>query len=171
MHRRAGAMIRAVFAWWVEQPGAIDTAPLRSGERPDPVAGPREVLVHVSACGVCRTDLHLTEGDLTPHRPRTVPGHEIVGRVVAQGRGAARFAIGDRVGIPWLRWTCGSCAFCRSGRENLCLAPAFTGWDADGGYAELAVVHEDYAYAIPSSFADAEAAPLLCAGIIGYRAL
>jgi propanol-preferring alcohol dehydrogenase len=164
-------MIGAVFAWWIEEPGPIDTAPLRSGERPDPTPAPHEVLVRVAACGVCRTDLHLAEGDLAPHRPRTVPGHEIVGHVIARGRDTTRFEIGDRIGIAWLRWTCGVCAFCRSGRENLCLAPAFTGWDADGGYAELAVVHEDYAYAIPPSFTDTEAAPLLCAGIIGYRAL
>ncbi len=164
-------MIRAVFAWWVEEPGPIDSTPLRSGERPDPTPGPNEVLVSVAACGVCRTDLHLAEGDLPPHRPRTVPGHEIVGHVIAQGPNAHRFDIGDRVGIAWLRWTCGRCVFCRSGRENLCLAPAFTGWDADGGYAGLATVHEDYAYAIPPAFTDTEAAPLLCAGIIGYRAL
>ena len=142
-------MIGAVFAWWIEEPGPIDTAPLRSGERPDPTPAPHEVLVRVAACGVCRTDLHLAEGDLAPHRPRTVPGHEIVGHVIARGRDTTRFEIGDRIGIAWLRWTCGVCAFCRSGRENLCLAPAFTGWDADGGYAGLAVVHEDYAYAIP----------------------
>ncbi|HEX2382387.1 MAG TPA: zinc-dependent alcohol dehydrogenase family protein [Acidimicrobiales bacterium] len=164
-------MIGAVLAWWVEHPGPIDTAPLRSGERPDPAPGAGEVLVRVAACGVCRTDLHLAEGDLTPHRPRTVPGHEAVGQVIAQGRGATRFALGDRIGIAWLRSTCGQCAFCLSDRENLCLSPAFTGWDADGGYAELAVVPEDYAYAIPESFTDLEAAPLLCAGIIGYRAL
>jgi alcohol dehydrogenase, propanol-preferring len=164
-------MIRAVFAWWVEEPGPIDSTPLRSGERPDPTPGPNEVLVSVAACGVCRTDLHLAEGDLPPHRPRTVPGHEIVGHVIAPGPNARRFDIGDRVGIAWLRWTCGRCVFCRSGRENLCLAPAFTGWDADGGYAGLATVHEDYAYAIPPAFTDTEAAPLLCAGIIGYRAL
>src|SRR6476620_9731914 len=127
-------MIGAVHAWW--------------GERPDPVPGPGEVLVRVAACGVCRTDLHLAEGDLAPHRPNTVPGHEVVGRVIARGEGAHRFAVGERIGIAWLRWTCGQCVFCRSDRENLCLSPAFTGWDADGGYAELAVVPEDYAYAI-----------------------
>jgi propanol-preferring alcohol dehydrogenase len=164
-------MIGVVLAWWVEHPGPIDTAPLRSGERAEPTPQPGEVLVRVSACGVCRTDLHLTEGDLPPHRPRTVPGHEIVGRVVDQGRGATRFAVGDRVGIAWLRSTCGRCAFCLSDRENLCVSPSFTGWDADGGYAELAVVPEHYAYPIPEAFSDVEAAPLLCAGIIGYRAL
>ncbi len=158
-------------AWWVEHPGPVDSGPLRFGTRATPVPGAGEILVEVAVCGVCRTDLHLAEGDLAPHRTRTVPGHEVVGRVVERGDGAHRFALGDRVGIAWLRSTCGVCRFCRSSRENLCLAPAFTGWDADGGYAELAVVREDFAYAVPDGFADAEAAPLLCAGIIGYRAL
>jgi propanol-preferring alcohol dehydrogenase len=120
---------------------------------------------------VCRTDLHLAEGDLAPHRARIVPGHEVVGRVVARGPDAHRFGLGDRVGIAWLRSTCGVCRFCTAGRENLCLSPRFTGWDADGGYADLAVVPEDYAYEVPDVFTDEQAAPLLCAGIIGYRAL
>lgn len=141
------------------------------GDRPDPVPGPREVVVEVATCGVCRTDLHLAEGDLAPHRPDTVPGHEVVGRVVARGAEARRFAEGDRVGIAWLRRTCGACRYCRRGAENLCVAPAFTGWDADGGYAELAAVDERYAYLLPEAFDDVHAAPLLCAGIIGYRAL
>lgn len=158
-------------AWWVEEPGPIDGHPLRFGERGDPVPGPGELLVRVSVCGVCRTDLHLSEGDLRPHRPNTIPGHEVVGRVTALGPGAHRFTVGDRVGIAWLRSTCGVCRFCTSDRENLCTSPSFTGWDADGGYAELATCPEDYAYAIPEQFTDAEAAPLLCAGIIGYRAL
>jgi propanol-preferring alcohol dehydrogenase len=149
----------------------VDGGPLAFGDRPDPDPGPGEILVRVTVCGVCRTDLHLAEGDLAPHRPDTVPGHEVVGRVERLGPGAGRFAPGDRVGIAWLRHTCGTCRFCRRGDENLCLEPAFTGWDADGGYAELATVHEDYAYALPDVFADEEAAPLLCAGIIGYRAL
>jgi propanol-preferring alcohol dehydrogenase len=136
-----------------------------------PEAGPGEIRVAVSACGVCRTDLHLAEGDLQPHRARTVPGHEVVGRVEQRGPGAGRFAVGERVGIPWLRRTCGVCRFCRRGDENLCLTPAFTGWDADGGYAEVAVVDEAYAYRLPDVFGDEEAAPLLCAGIIGFRAL
>jgi propanol-preferring alcohol dehydrogenase len=122
-------------------------------------------------CGVCRTDLHLAEGDLQPRRARVIPGHEIVGTVVQRGPGAGRFDVGQRVGIAWLRRTCGRCRFCRLGAENLCTAPAFTGWDADGGYAELATVDEGYAYALPEAFDDAQAAPLLCAGIIGYRAL
>jgi propanol-preferring alcohol dehydrogenase len=145
--------------------------PLVAGERPDPVPGAGQVLVRVSTCGVCRTDLHLAEGDLPVHRPRTIPGHEVVGRVAALGPGCSRFSVGDRVGIAWLRRTCGRCAPCRRGAENLCVAPAFTGWDEDGGYAELAVVDEAYTYALPDAFDDQRAAPLLCAGIIGYRAL
>jgi propanol-preferring alcohol dehydrogenase len=160
-----------VRAWWVEAPGPVDGRPLRFGERAAPQPGTGEILVRVSVCGVCRTDLHLAEGDLLPHRARTVPGHEIVGRVEQRGPGAERFAVGERVGIPWLRATCGACRFCRRGDENLCLTPAFTGWDADGGYAEAAVVDEAYAYRLPDVFGDEEAAPLLCAGIIGFRAL
>ncbi len=127
--------------------------------------------MRVSVCGVCRTDLHLAEGDLPPRRPEVVPGHEVVGRVEALGPGARRFSVGERVGIAWVRHTCGECRFCRRGAENLCVAPAFTGWDADGGYAEHAVVDERFAYRLPDSFTDEQAAPLLCAGIIGYRAL
>ncbi len=127
--------------------------------------------MRVNVCGVCRTDLHLAEGDLAPRRPRVVPGHEIVGRVDMLGEGSSRFQIGDRVGIAWLRLTCGVCRFCRRGDENLCLHPRFTGWDDDGGYAEAAVVDERYAYSLPDGFDDETAAPLLCAGIIGYRAL
>jgi len=138
-------------------------------ERHVPEPGPSEILVKVQVCGVCRTDLHLVEGDLPPRRTGVVPGHEVVGRVAAQGRDTERFAEGDRVGIAWLRWTCGVCRFCLRGNENLCTSPLFTGWDDDGGYAEYAVVDEKYAYRIPEVFADREAAPLLCAGIIGYR--
>jgi propanol-preferring alcohol dehydrogenase len=158
-------------AWVVHDPGPIGTHPLRPVERPEPVPAAGEVRVRVSVCGVCRTDLHLAEGDLAPHRPDVVPGHEIVGVVDRLGPGAGRFRIGQRVGIAWLRHTCGTCRFCRAGAENLCLAPAFTGWDADGGYAEYAVIDERYAYEIPDAFDDVEAAPLLCAGIIGFRAL
>jgi propanol-preferring alcohol dehydrogenase len=122
-------------------------------------------------CGVCRTDLHVAEGDLVPHAPEVVPGHEVVGVVDAAGPGASRFALGERIGIAWLRSTCGACRFCRGGAENLCLTPRFTGWDADGGYAEYAVIHEDYAYRLPDGYSDDAVAPLLCAGIIGYRAL
>ena len=158
-------------AWEVSAPGPIEAGPLVLVDRPPPAPGAGEVGVRVSVCGVCRTDLHLAEGDLPPHRPRVVPGHEIVGVVEALGTGAARFAVGDRVGIAWLRHTCGLCAWCRRGDENLCVAPRFTGWDDDGGYAEHAVVDEAYAYALPAGFDDERAAPLLCAGIIGYRAL
>ena len=165
-------------AWWVHEPGPVAPAsggsragPLRGGERPQPEPGPGQVRVAVSTCGVCRTDLHLAEGDLPPRRPACIPGHEIVGTVEAAGPGATRFSVGDRIGIAWLRHTCGACRWCRRGAENLCLAPRFTGWDNDGGYAEYAVVDEDYAYALPDGLDDLHAAPLLCAGIIGYRAL
>ena len=133
--------------------------------------GPGELRVRITVCGVCRTDLHLAEGDLAPRARDVVPGHEVVGVVDGLGAGATRFAAGDRVGIAWLRSTCGVCRFCRRGDENLCLTPRFTGWDTDGGYAEHAVVDERFAYRLPDSFTDEEAAPLLCAGIIGFRAL
>jgi propanol-preferring alcohol dehydrogenase len=158
-------------AWVVERPGPIDGGPLRLEDRRPPRPGPGELRVRVHACGVCRTDLHVAEGDLAVHRPGVVPGHEVVGTVDAVGEGATRFSPGQRIGIAWLRRTCGACRFCRSGRENLCVAPSFTGWDEDGGYAEQAVVPEAFAYAIPDAFDDVTAAPLLCAGIIGYRAL
>jgi propanol-preferring alcohol dehydrogenase len=145
--------------------------PLRWVERPDPVPAADEVVVDVHACGVCRTDLHLAEGDLAPHHPQTVPGHEVVGVVTEVGTECTRLAVGDRVGIAWLRHTCGACRWCRRGLENLCPHAQFTGWDADGGYAERAVVAEGFAYRIPQAWSDAYAAPLLCAGIIGYRAL
>ena len=158
-------------AWVVRRPGPIDGHPLRLVERavPEPAAG--EVRVRVRTCGVCRTDLHLAEGDLTPHQPAVVPGHEIVGTVDACGQGTSRFTLGERIGVAWLRKTCGACRFCRRDQENLCLRQQFTGWDADGGYAEYAVVDERFAYRLPANLTDAEAAPLLCAGIIGFRAL
>ena len=161
----------SMHAWTVRRPGPIESRPMEwtELERPDP--GPGEIRVKVSACGVCRTDLHVVEGDLAVHRPGVVPGHEVVGVVEALGEGAVRFSVGERVGIPWLRHTCGRCRFCVGGRENLCLDPRFTGWDADGGYAEHTLVPDDYAYRIPGNFDDEHAAPLLCAGIIGYRAL
>lgn len=158
-------------AWVVRAPAPISQQPLELVELPVPEPGPGEVLVRVLTCGVCRTDLHVAEGDLAVHRPRVVPGHEIVGEVVGAGAGAARFAVGDRVGVPWLRRTCGTCRCCRSGRENLCRSSHYTGWDADGGYAEYTTVPEGFAYRIPAAFDDVAAAPLLCAGIIGYRAL
>jgi propanol-preferring alcohol dehydrogenase len=160
-----------VRAWVVDRPGPVAEGPLRAVTLPDPEPGPGEVRVRVAACGVCRTDLHLAEGDLAPRRPRTVPGHEVVGVVDALGPGAERFEVGERIGIAWLRGTCGRCRWCRTGRENLCLAAAFTGWDADGGYAEQAVVPEAFAYRLPDPLDDVTAAPLLCAGIVGYRAL
>jgi alcohol dehydrogenase, propanol-preferring len=160
-------------AWVVDRPGPFDGSahPLVRMERAVPEPGPGEVRVRVRACGVCRTDLHLAEGDLTPRRPRVTPGHEIVGVVDRLGAGSTRWNEGDRIGVPWLAHTCGVCRFCLSARENLCLAPRFTGWDVDGGYADFVVVDEAYAYALPDVFDDVEVAPLLCAGIIGYRAL
>jgi alcohol dehydrogenase, propanol-preferring len=159
-------------AWWLDHVGPVASSrPLVSGEHPDPEPGPGEIRVAVSVCGVCRTDLHVVEGDLEPHREHVIPGHEVVGRVERRGAGAERFDLGERVGIPWLRSTDGSCRFCVRGDENLCLEPQFTGYDQDGGYAELAVVDQDFAYRLPESFTDEQAAPLLCAGIIGYRSL
>ena len=158
-------------AWVVAEPKAIDDGPLVCVERPTPEPGPHEIRVRVSACGVCRTDLHLAVGELAPRHPAIVPGHEVVGRVDAVGEACERFRVGDRAGIAWLRHTCGQCRWCRSGRENLCPFSQYTGWDADGGYAEWAVVDERYAYALPDAFDDVHAAPLLCAGIVGYRAL
>lgn len=160
-----------MLAWEVERPGPVDAGPLVRVDKDVPEPAARQVRVRVRTCGVCRTDLHVTEGDLPVHRARVTPGHEIVGTVEQRGPGAQRWQLGDRVGVPWLAHTCGTCRFCTTGRENLCLAPRFTGWDVDGGYAEYAVVDEAYAYAVPDTFDDEEAAPLLCAGIIGYRAL
>ncbi|TCC02008.1 zinc-binding alcohol dehydrogenase family protein [Kribbella soli] len=158
-------------AWAVDHPGPVDDGPLQRVRRTVPEPGAHEVLVQVEACGICRTDLHLTEGDLAPKRPGVVPGHQAVGQVVDRGTAAERFAIGDRVGIAWLRGTCGVCEFCRQGSENLCPRSTYTGWDADGGFAEYAVVPEDYAYALPADRPAVELAPWLCAGIIGYRSL
>ena len=160
-----------MLTWVVDHPAPIDRDPLRRIERDVPVPGPGQVRVRVSCCGVCRTDLHLAEGDLAPSRPATAPGHEVVGVVDAVGATADRFSIGDRIGIPWLAWTDGTCAHCRRGRENLCVSPRFTGWDVDGGYADYCIVEEAYAYRLPEPLTDEQAAPLLCAGIIGYRAL
>jgi propanol-preferring alcohol dehydrogenase len=158
-------------AWVVSEHRSISQSPLTLVERPVPTPAQGEVLVAVRACGVCRTDLHLAEGDLPPRRSGVVPGHEVVGEVVQLGQGAGRFRTGDRVGIAWLRHTCGACRWCLTGRENLCPESRYTGWDADGGYAEYAVVPEVFAYRMPTAFADEQAAPLLCAGIIGYRSL
>ncbi|MGV1009541.1 MAG: zinc-dependent alcohol dehydrogenase family protein [Dermatophilaceae bacterium] len=158
-------------SWVVDHCAPIDSGPLRRVERPDPVPGPGQVRVRVSCCGVCRTDLHLAEGDLQPRRAQVTPGHEVVGTVDLLGQGAQRFALGDRIGVAWLAGTDGSCRFCRRGQENLCVQPRFTGWDADGGYADCCLVDEAFAYPLPDGLPDEQAAPLLCAGIIGYRAL
>ena len=149
----------------------IERAPLAGGELPLPEPGPLEVRVRVRACATCRTDLHVIEGDLPPRRLPLVPGHQIVGTVDALGPGAARVRLGDRVGIAWLRSACGACRYCTSGRENLCESSTYTGWTHDGGYAEYCCAPESFIDPISQAFGDAEAAPLLCAGIIGYRAL
>lgn len=148
-----------------------ETNPLEFAEVNDPQPGPGEVLVRVKVCGVCRTDLHVIEGELPPRKSPVIPGHQIIGVIEKLGAGARRFPVGKRVGIPWLHATDRTCEFCRSGAENLCDNPAFTGYTADGGYAQFAVAPEDFVYAIPDSFADDQAAPLLCAGIIGFRCL
>ncbi len=158
-------------AWSVRHPAPMSQGPLISQELPVPDPAEHEVLVRVSVCGVCRTDLHVAEGDLPVHRAHVVPGHEVVGTVVGRGSAVQDMPLGDRVGIAWLRSTCGRCAYCRRDAENLCPASRFTGWDADGGYAEFAVVDARYAYRLPEGYDDATLAPLLCAGIIGYRAL
>ena len=146
--------------------------PLRL-DRARPVAdpGPHEIVIRVHACGVCRTDLHVVDGELADPKPALIPGHEIVGTIERLGKEVKVLEVGMRVGVPWLGWTCGECGFCRSGRENLCDRARFTGYQIDGGYAEYAVAHERYCFPIPSGFGDVEAAPLLCAGLIGYRAL
>lgn len=165
-----------MLAWEVRTPGPIGSHPLRSVRREIPEPGPGEALVRVLACAVCRTDLHVAEGDLPPHRSPVVPGHEVVGTIEALGPPAigppaSDLGVGERVGIAWLRHTCGECVYCRRGAENLCPRSEYTGWDADGGYAEFTTVPVDYAYRLPGGYSDAELAPLLCAGIIGFRAL
>jgi propanol-preferring alcohol dehydrogenase len=145
--------------------------PLRPAELPEPLPGAGQVLISVSACGVCRTDLHIVDGELEKPKLPLVPGHQIVGTVAEVGEGAERFTSGARVGVPWLGWTCGECRYCRSGRENLCDRARFTGYDLDGGYAELVVADERFCFPIPPSLSDEGAAPLLCAGLIGFRAL
>lgn len=146
-------------------------APLREATLPQPVPGQGQILLDVLACGVCRTDLHVADGELPDPKVPLVLGHEIVGRVAGLGPGAERFKVGDRVGVPWLGWTCGVCVYCRSGRENLCDRARFTGWQIDGGYAEQTVADERYCFPLPPSYDDIHAAPLLCAGLIGWRAL
>jgi propanol-preferring alcohol dehydrogenase len=156
-----------MLAMALHEPGQ----PLVAEDRPLPGPGAGQLLLQVRACGVCRTDLHVVDGELPRLKPRVVPGHEIVGEVAALGEGAARFALGDRVGVPWLGRTCGNCRYCTSGRENLCDAALFTGYTLDGGYAEYALANEEFCVAIPEAYSDHEAAPLLCAGLIGYRSL
>jgi propanol-preferring alcohol dehydrogenase len=151
----------------LERPGQ----PLRRDNLSVPLPAPGQILIRVHACGICRTDLHVADAELPEPKLPLILGHEIVGVVVASGKGAERFREGDRIGVPWLGWTCGECFFCRAGRENLCDRPRFTGYQIDGGYAEYTVADERYCFAIPPRFGDAEAAPLLCAGLIGYRAL
>ncbi len=149
----------------------VEERPLRLEEVPVPTPGPGEILIRVHTCGVCHTDLHIVEGDLPLHKRPIIPGHQIVGTVAQVGDGVTQHRVGDRVGVPWVYRTCGECAFCRSGRENLCVRPQFTGWDVDGGFAEYMVAAADFAYPIPEGFPDDQAAPLLCAGIVGYRTL
>jgi propanol-preferring alcohol dehydrogenase len=162
--------MQTMAAWEIAAPGPIASRPMRLAERPRPSPAEDEILLRVRACAVCRTDLHVAEGDLPPHRSPVVPGHQIVGEVVAADPRTG-FAVGDRAGVAWLRHTCGHCRYCRRGAENLCLESRYTGWDADGGYAEYATAPAAYAYRLPEGYADEEVAPLLCAGIIGYRSL
>ncbi|WP_199820979.1 zinc-binding alcohol dehydrogenase family protein [Streptomyces fulvoviolaceus] len=158
-------------AWSVVTPGPVEEGALRFVAKPVPVPGADELLVHVRACGVCRTDLHVTEGDLPVRRAGVTPGHEVVGVVAGLGAAVSGFAVGDRVGVAWLRRTDGTCAYCVRGAENLCPDSRYTGWDADGGYAQYTTVPADFAYRLPDGVDDVALAPLLCAGIIGYRAL
>ncbi len=159
-------------AWEVTTPAPINSkpSPIRMVTRKVPQPKKGEILVRVITCGVCHTDLHVAEGDLPVHKKHVIPGHEIVGEVVKLGAEASRFSIGERVGIPWFRWACGVCSFCRSGKENLCPYSKYTGWDADGGYAQYTTAPEGFAYHIPERFNSESASPLLCAGIIGYHA-
>jgi propanol-preferring alcohol dehydrogenase len=159
-----------VRAMLLRTPAPAESEPLALVERPARDPGPGEVRVRVEVCGVCRTDLHVVEGELEPRRAEVVPGHEVVGRVERRGPGVEHLREGDRVGIAWLHRACGRCRFCRRGAENLCLDPRFTGWHVDGGYAECAVAPADFVYPIPAGLEARDVAPLLCAGIIGYRA-
>src|ERR1700733_1533346 len=145
--------------------------PLREVDLSVPTPGPEQVLIRVYACGVCRTDLHVVDGELPDPKLPLIPGHEIVGRIEKLGEGIREFRVGDRVGVPWLGWTCGECAYCRSGRENLCDRARFTGYSIDGGFAEETVADERFCFPIPDGYPDLQAAPLLCAGLIGYRSL
>lgn len=158
-------------AWLLDTPAPVASHPLKLADVVVPAPADDELLLRVSACGICRTDLHVVEGELPVRRTPLVPGHQIVGRITSLGARVNDFKIGDRVGVAWLNRTCGKCEYCRSGRENLCDYAQFTGWTVDGGYAEYAVAPASFTYRIPDDFEDAQAAPLLCAGIIGYRCL
>lgn len=158
-------------AFVLTRPRPVDEGPLELVEVPQPVPAPDEVLIEVTACGICRTDLHLVEGDLPPRRERVIAGHQIVGKVVEMGTTVRGFAIGERVGVAWLGRTCGECRYCRRGAENLCENAEFTGWTRDGGFAEFVTAVADFVYPLEPGLTDSQAAPLLCAGIIGYRAL
>lgn len=155
----------------LKAPAQVESNPLALSDIPVPEPGTGEVLVRVTACGICRTDLHITEGELPPKKQPVVPGHQVVGVIEKLGAGAAMYQVGTRVGIPWLHRTCGVCEYCRTQRENLCNSPLFTGYSVDGGFAEYTVAPEAFIYPIPESFGDLQAAPLLCAGIIGFRCL
>ncbi len=158
-------------AFELAEPAPVERRPLHGTDRLDFAPGPGEIAIGIAACAVCRTDLQIIEGDLAPRRLPVVPGHQVVGRVQAVGDGVTRWQVGARVGVAWLAGTCGVCDMCRSNRENLCPNAEFTGWDRDGGYADTMTARADFAYSIPPEFGDAEAAPLLCGGIIGYRSL
>jgi alcohol dehydrogenase, propanol-preferring len=158
-------------AWILKAPATVDQRPLQLVDLDTPSVREDELLVRVSACGICRTDLHVVEGELPVRRSPLIPGHQIVGCVTAVGSSVGDFAVGDRVGVAWLNRTCGVCQFCRADRENLCEQAIFTGWTTDGGYAEFAVAPAAFTYHLPDNFEDTQAAPLLCAGIIGYRCL
>ncbi len=158
-------------AFLLRKPAPVESNPLELCEVPSPEAAAGQVLVRVTACGICRTDLHVVEGELEPRKQPLVPGHQVVGTIQSNGPGRTRYPAGTRVGIPWLHRTCGVCPYCRSNRENLCDSPAFTGYTVDGGFAEYIIAPEDFVYPLPEGFSDLQAAPLLCAGIIGFRCL
>lgn len=155
----------------LEKPDSLENHPLKLKEVPVPEPEKNELKIKINVCGACRTDLHICEGELPAHKLPVIPGHQIVGRVEKMGNGVHKFRLNDRVGVPWLYRTCGKCKYCKSGRENLCDNAMFTGYDADGGFAEYMVVPEDFAYLLPENYSDKEVAPLLCAGVIGYQAL
>jgi len=164
-------MMGEMQAWVVQRCAPIADGPLRRVDREAPEPGRHQLRLRVSCCGVCRTDLHLAEGDLPPKRGQVTPGHQVVGYVEAAGPDCTRFGVGDRIGVAWLAGTDGSCRYCRRGMENLCRQPSFTGWDSDGGYADYCLVDERFGYRLPAGLTDSQAAPLLCSGIIGYRCL